>query len=198
METLNRSLFLLLNAPSNPNGIVLQLARLFAEDLIFLIPLAIVAGWLWGRRQTRTQLLAATTSVLLGLAINALVGLFWQHPRPFMAGIGHTLMPHRADSSFPSDHTTVMLAFAFTLLLHRHSRPVGLSFALAAFATAWARVYLGVHFPLDIVGSVCVAGFSAAIVTRYAARFVSASQSLATRVYRTLLAPLIRRGLIQP
>jgi membrane-associated phospholipid phosphatase len=46
------------------------------------------------------------------LAINQAIGLVWQHPRPFMAGIGHAWISHATDSSFPSDHTTVSFGVA--------------------------------------------------------------------------------------
>jgi membrane-associated phospholipid phosphatase len=54
---------------------------------------------------------------MLGVGMNQVIGLAWQHPRPFMIGIGHTWIPHAADSSFPSDHMTVLAGVGLPLLL---------------------------------------------------------------------------------
>ena len=66
------------------------------------------AGWLRGGNATRKLLLEATAAGLVGRLFAHIIGLAWQHPRPFMVGIGRTLIPHAADSSFPSDHLTLL------------------------------------------------------------------------------------------
>ena len=110
MESLNHTLFLWLNAPEHPNAWVLALAIFFAKHLIWAVPLAISIGWLRGHEGTRKAMLVATAAGVLGLLINQAIGLAWSHPRPFMIGLGHTLIPHAADSSFPSDHLTLWWA----------------------------------------------------------------------------------------
>jgi undecaprenyl-diphosphatase len=56
--------------------------------------------------------------------------------------------PH--DGSFPSGHAATSFASA-TILSFAFPRFAPFLFALAA-AVAWSRVYVGVHYPLDIVG----------------------------------------------
>ena len=107
MESLNQTLFLWLNAPEHPSALALTLATFLAEQLIWAVPLLIGIGWLRGGEPTRKTMLVASASGLLGLLINQIIGLAWLHPRPFMIGLGHTLIPHVADSSFPSDHLTL-------------------------------------------------------------------------------------------
>ncbi|STV87131.1 PAP2 family protein [Klebsiella michiganensis] len=72
-----------------------------------------------------------------------------------MIPLGHTWINHPADNSFPSDHGTVMFSAAFALLSLR-SRAAGLFLLLAALPVAWSRIFLGVHFPLDMVGAALV------------------------------------------
>lgn len=98
MEDLNHALFLWLNAPENPSTLLLTSATFFAEYSIWTLPAIIGIGWLRGNEHTRKILLEATASGLAGLLINQIIGLVWQHPRPFMIGLGHTLIPHTADS----------------------------------------------------------------------------------------------------
>ena len=136
MEYLNQTLFLLLNAGQNPSGIVVGTARFFAYGLIWIVPAGLIIGWLRGSSATRQVLIAVTIAGLAGLLINQLIGLVWYHPRPFEAGIGQTLIPHVRDSSFPSDHQSLIWAIAFSLLLHKQTRRDGAALALLGIAVA--------------------------------------------------------------
>ncbi len=195
MESLNRTLFLLLNAPADPPPFLLSLARILAQWAIWLVPPALVLGWLRGNDRLRRILLQAAGAGAVGLLINQLIGLFWQHQRPFMLGLGHTFLDHAPDSSFPSDHLTLCWAVAFNLLLQQKTRTAGLLLAVLGLPVAWARIYLGVHFPLDMVGAALVALFSALLLC-YEGRAIDWLHRPLTSGYRHLAAPLIRRGLL--
>ena len=194
MEELNEALFLLVNASEHPNTVLLAVAKLFADYAIWLVPLALVVGWLRGGERTRKLMLEATTAGLAGLMMNQVIGLVWQHPRPFMIGLGHTFIPHVADSSFPSDHLTLLWAVSFSFLMHQRPRSAGAVLALLGLPMAWARIYLGVHFPLDMVGAATVAALSAWLCLREERWFVEPTFQWANAIYRRLFAPLIRRG----
>ena len=119
-------------------------------------------------------LLSAVVGVVLALCLNILLGALIFEPRPFIShpGVVHKLIAHAADASFPSDHEAVAMSIALTLvfyviwLLGRFSREradarlgrvaPALLGALVAVAMAvfigFARVYVGVHYPVDIVG----------------------------------------------
>ena len=71
------------------------------------------------------------------------------------------LMTSAIDLSFPSGHAATSFAGATLLALAAPALAVPL-FALAA-AVAWSRVYVGVHYPLDVVaGALLGAGFALA------------------------------------
>lgn len=194
MQELNDSLFLLINADAHPSALMLFIAKLFAEQMIWLVPIGLMVGWLRGGERTRMLLLEATSAGLAGLLINQLIGLFWQHPRPFVIGLGHTFLTHAPDSSFPSDHLTLLWCVAFSFLLHQRSRAAGALLALLGLPMAWARIYLGVHFPLDMVGAALVAGFSAYLCFRQQRWFLATVYRGATSLYHQLFAIPIRRG----
>ncbi|GAB3215189.1 undecaprenyl-diphosphatase [Pseudaeromonas pectinilytica] len=166
MESLNQTLFLWLNAPAQPNDLLLTVAIFFAEQLIWAVPCLIGIGWLGGDEGIRKAMLVATVSGLFGLIINQLIGLAWSNPRPFMIGLGHTFLSHAADSSFPSDHLTLWWAVSLSLMLQRGPRTIGLGLTILGLPIAWARIYLGVHFPLDMLGAVTVAAFVAWLTLR--------------------------------
>ncbi len=194
MEDFNHVLFLWLNAPEHPYALLLAVATFFAEYAIWVVPALIGFGWLRGSEHTRKVLLEATASGLAGLLINQGIGLIWEHPRPFMIGLGHTFIPHAADSSFPSDHLTLLWAVAFSFLMQRRQRLAGTTLAVLGLPVAWARIYLGVHFPLDMLGAALVAALSSSLAFRGMRWYLPPTYTSAIRVHRILFSKLIALG----
>lgn len=197
MEHLNQTFFLWLNAPEQPNSLVMTLATFFSEWLIWAIPILIGISWLIGNENTRKALLISTMSGLLGLLINQIIGLAWSHPRPFMIGLGHTLISHVADSSFPSDHLTLWWSVTFSFLPQRGLRRAGIALTLFGLPIAWSRIYLGVHFPLDMLGAIAVASLGAVLAFHEAHRYVGPIYRLATRIHCLLFSKLIAYGWVR-
>src|ERR1700731_3710228 len=137
MENLNRTLFLLLNAPAHPAPLTVGLAIGCAQYLIWLVPALLVIGWLRGSAPSRLTLLQAALAGLLGLLSSQVFGIAWPHPRPFAIGLGHTLLAHAPDSSFPSDHLTLLWCVSFSLLMHPQLRRVGIALSLMGLPMAW-------------------------------------------------------------
>lgn len=194
MESLNQSLFFWLNASSPPNPRVTLFAIICAQWLIWSVPCLIGYGWLKGHEKSKKAMLVITVAGLLGLLINQSIGLFWMHPRPFMIGMGHTLIPSADDSSFPSDHLTLWWTVAFSLLFQPNFRHAGIILILTGIPVAWARVYLGVHFPFDMLGAMIVAICSAWLSLRSSPRYLPFLYPLTLRMHRRLFAAPIRRG----
>jgi undecaprenyl-diphosphatase len=194
MENLNNALFVLLNAPAHPHPGAIAVARLLAVYVIWAVAAGLAFGWLASGERTRKHLLEAGAAATAGLVINQLIGWVWPHPRPFAIGLGHLFIAHAADPSFPSDHLTVLWAIGFSLLMHRSSRMAGLALSLLALPVAWARIYLGVHFPLDIVGAALVAALSAWLMSRCAPWFIPRSYGIVMRIHRLLAGRLMTHG----
>jgi undecaprenyl-diphosphatase len=114
----------------------------------------VVAGYLWlnGQRRAMVFLLAATAGALVfSLALKG----FFDRPRP-------QLVPHLsnvATTSFPSGHSMLSAAVYLTLgtLLARLVKPrrlklyfIGVAMTLT-FLVGLSRVYMGVHYPTDVL-----------------------------------------------
>ncbi|MGS0741250.1 phosphatase PAP2 family protein [Glaciimonas sp. GG7] len=194
MEQLNQALFLLINAPAHPDPLILTIAIICAQQLIWLVPIVVLVGWLRGSEQIRKCMLQATVAGIIGMVLNQLISLLWEHPRPFVIGLGNNFVTHAPDSSFPSDHLTLLLAVAFSFLLHPRLRVIGLLFTLMGLPVAWARMYVGVHFPLDMLGAVVVAAVSAGLGSVTAKWYLGPVYYCATAIHRRLFALFIRRG----
>lgn len=197
IETFNRTLFLHINGGEGTPAWLLQAAIGMADGLIYLIPPLLLGLWLWGDRTRRSVALKACLVALLGVAANQAIGAVWPHPRPFMIGLGHAWIPHAADSSFPSDHMTVFAGIGLTLLFDG-AAGWGAVTLLIGLCVAWARVFLGVHFPLDMGGAVVVAGVVYVAVSPVWRKTAIPCTNLAEKLYRVLLARPIAAGWVRP
>ncbi len=193
-NALNQAVFLAINAGAGTPMGWIDAAIIAAEYLILLLPVLLLALWFWGGAARRAVAFKAGVVALIALGVNLAIGALWPQPRPFMLGVGHTWIVHAADASFPSDHMTVFMSIGLTLILAASTRVLGALVLLGALAVAWARVFLGVHFPLDMLGSVGVAAGSTALVTlawRWGGEWLL---GWAQWAYRWVLARPIQRG----
>ena len=105
-----------------------------------------IAGSLW-----------AGAAALIALGIGQLIGNAVDRARPYetLAGV-HVLIDRTTDFSFPSDHATTVGAVAVGLLLVE--RRLGLIAMVASVAMAFTRVYVGAHYPLDVLAGLVLGG----------------------------------------
>ncbi|HHI2551519.1 TPA: undecaprenyl-diphosphate phosphatase [Klebsiella aerogenes] len=150
LENINYALFALINATPASSWWAIEVATFIAKDLIIIVPLLVVALWLWGPNQ-RQLVFKVMLALALSLSISWVIGHLFPHDRPFVDGIGYNFLHHAADDSFPSDHGTVIFTFALAFLFW-HRVWSGALLLVIASAIAWSRVYLGVHWPLDMLG----------------------------------------------
>lgn len=126
---------------------------------ITLIPLVLVIGiWLVVRRQ-RPDLTAHLVVVALGsLTLNALLKGIIDRPRPDL----WEMRGQHAWAAFPSGHAiasvSVLLTAALLLRQERGWRwPLHVAIVLLVLSL-YSRLYLGVHWPTDVLGGVAVGG----------------------------------------
>lgn len=166
---LNVQIFQWIHAGAGDRPVVDGLAVFFAEGGPYLLAVLFVVLWFFVGKTKKSALLEATWAAIIGLLVNQLIGLFYFHPRPHMVGLCTPLFPHGPETSFPSDHATLMFAAAFYLLMVRRWAASGLPLLTVTVLTAWGRVYGGIHFPLDMAGSLVV-GLGSVGLTRLVAK----------------------------
>lgn len=157
----------------------------------------------------RAAVLWIGIACLLAYIINLLIEQFVFEPRPFVSHKVHLLISHAADSSFPSDHTAWsfavvgMLLFAFmpiAISAWREQSGIGqkkelgllrmplllLVVALViACSIGLARVYVGIHYPDDVIGG-AIDGLAAAYLVTVLRQWLHRPTDAVLRFARTL------------
>lgn len=159
LEKLNQTLFMMMNLSQTAPLWWIKVLAVIADKLIFLIPILLIGLWFVGNNRTKETLIKATLVTAIALTLNQIIALFYQHPRPDAMGMGHTFIAHALDASFPSDHATVFASIGLTLCLDRLTKS-GFAVLLIGVLVSYARVSLGVHFPLDILAAFFVSFIS--------------------------------------
>ncbi|MDM0038962.1 phosphatase PAP2 family protein [Variovorax sp. J22G21] len=163
MNALNLTLFHWLTAGSDPVPWLLSVAGACALWGSWLSA-AILLVTLWRYRADRAYVCIVAAAAGLTSLLSHAIAMSLDLPRPFALGLAPAYIAHGGRGSLPSTHAAVMfmVALAFTLrpTLRRWGGPL---LALAAI-TGWARVYVGVHFPLDIAAGLLLGALIAGAV----------------------------------
>jgi membrane-associated phospholipid phosphatase len=169
------------------------LGRVLSGVEKWAVPLVAVATFgLWllarpgGSRKWKLASATALASAALGLLVNQAIAQFWHRSRPFAAHPAAHVWGNRShDPSFPSDHASAAFAIAFAVLLF--DRVAGAFFLAAAVVIGVGRVFIGAHYPADVLAG-CLVGLACAVVV---ARLARPALEFIVRVLERLTDPLL-------
>lgn len=128
--------------------------------------LVLVGCWLTWRPRLQRAAALAGIAALVALGIGQIVGMAFPRARPYDVVPATLLIVHGPDTSFPSDHAT--LAFAVTIALASASRRLGSWLALFSVIVLFSRIYVGVHYPSDVIGGAALGALVAMLILRLA------------------------------
>lgn len=156
---------------------------IFMPMIIFLI---LIAMWFASHDQKARELnQRAVFSALLSMGISNIIvkicNILYDRPRPYdvLPNI-QTLFHHSDDSSFPSNMAAVFFAVAMGVWIY--NRKLGWWLFIPAVLVSFSRIYVGIHYPLDIVG----AFFTAMVSTGIAFLVLKVIEPLPTKVIKLM------------
>ncbi|MEU4033590.1 phosphatase PAP2 family protein [Streptomyces collinus] len=132
----------------------------FVGEYGLLVAMVLLVLWCWWSVRRRggedaassvAALVWAPLAAGLAVLVNVPIRGFVERPRPFVDHRGlDVLVSGKTDFSFVSDHATITMALGVGLFVaHRRFGLAGIGLALLE---GFCRVYMGVHYPTDVVG----------------------------------------------
>lgn len=163
---MDNSVFRWINHLANRAGWAHGFFTVYAKYGIVLFAILLIVAYLDSRRHDDLRGVAgsvwAAGAALVALGIGQLIGGAIDRARPYetMTGV-HLLVDKTTDFSFPSDHATAAGAVAVGLLLT--NRRWGIIAGVLAVVMAFTRVYVGAHYPADVLTGLALGGGVAAV-----------------------------------
>jgi membrane-associated phospholipid phosphatase len=154
----------------------------------FWIPIVAVM-LLLGNRQTRLFALELAALFIVGIVLGEILKVVVFRTRPYEA-IDTIIrrVPIDLDSSYPSGHALIVSIGAAFCVVKFRSKVVGLLLVLEAALVCYSRVYVGMHYPLDVVSAIFlgigIVGVGLFVLERYLEGPLEKLTSLLTRVLR--------------
>jgi undecaprenyl-diphosphatase len=160
------SLFESINRFAARTGWAHGFMRFYTNNGIVLFAVLLLFGYLLARHRSDVGGVASSlwagAAAIVALGFGQIIGNLVHRARPYetLANV-HLLVDKTTDFSFPSDHATVVGAVAVGLFFV--DRWLGLAAASAALLMAFTRVYVGAHYPGDVVAGLALGGTVAAL-----------------------------------
>jgi undecaprenyl-diphosphatase len=139
-----------------------------AKYLPVVFALALVALWLTWKPQNQRGGFLAGASALIALGLGQIVGHALPRPRPYLAHPVNLLISRSTDTSFPSDHAT--LGFAVAVMIWQYNRRVGAWLLILAVVLAVSRVFVGAHYPSDVLGGAVLGTVTSLAIVAFSSR----------------------------
>lgn len=132
--------------------------------VIYLIFLLIFFLAVKGKVKERKALVLTILAIPIAILLIKFIHLFVNEPRPFVTFNFQPLTDNKPDPSFPSRHATIMAVIAFSYTYFKSKW--ALLFIILMILIGISRIYIGVHYPIDILG-----GFMVGIISLSLAHF---------------------------
>ena len=163
---INIQLFKLINSWATKNYWLDQLMIFSAEWLGYVLIALLVGAFLMNRGKYWDMVVVSLGSAIVARFVFVeIIRFFYNNPRPFLVLQNvHQLISKDMEPSFPSGHASFY--FALATGVYFYNKKAGYIYFVLAGLMGFARIFVGVHWPADIVAG-AILGLLTAVVVRF-------------------------------
>lgn len=134
-----------------------------AEYTLYVLGAGLLIYWLTRSRANRMMVIQAVCAFIFAELLGKTAGILYEHQQPFAVLPNvNQLIEHDIDNSFPSDHTILFFSICMSFLLVRMKE--GWLWLALACCVAISRIWVGVHYPIDVAVGALLGILSAVVV----------------------------------
>ncbi|MCK4520643.1 phosphatase PAP2 family protein [Candidatus Parcubacteria bacterium] len=136
-------------------------AKYFEYALVFCLFFFLVKNF---KRYWPMVWQAILAGILSRLVFTEIIRWILPKARPFIDNDVNLLLTHAPTSAFPSGHAAFY--FALSTIIYFYNKRAGILFFIASFLICLARVFCGIHWPLDIFAGAVIGVFSSWLIIK--------------------------------
>ena len=147
--------------------------------LVVVLIVIILYSHLKGKKTLRRLTILALIAFLCSDIVTAILKHIIREPRPFVSLDNvHLLISESDPLSFPSGHTTSTLSVVTFYVLNmkelarKHYRLIDVALIIFAVVIPFSRMYVGVHYPGDVLAGAVIGIIGALIINKYKNRII--------------------------
>ncbi|UPW81304.1 undecaprenyl-diphosphatase [Lysinibacillus sp. Ag94] len=150
ISEINNSLFRMVNNLGKEFPFTNLPMIIIAEYTVFFLAIFVILFWFTKNKENKMMLICGGISFILAETMGKVAGLLHFNQQPF-AVLSNTnqLIEKTINNSFPSDHTILFFSFCMSFWLFKKGKWI--VWVLLAILVGVSRIWVGVHYPLDVL-----------------------------------------------
>ncbi len=144
---------------------------IFCADYLEYVLVLVLALFLLRnyKKYWRFVIKALGAAVLSRFVIAEIIRFFWNKPRPFIENHVNLLINQGPEPSFPSGHAAFY--FGLSTIVYFYNKKLGILFLISSSLISISRVFVGVHWPSDVLAGAVIGIFSGWLVKKISEKF---------------------------
>ncbi|WP_042439463.1 phosphatase PAP2 family protein [Clostridium amazonitimonense] len=171
---MNSYVFYAINNLANHNKVLDKIMIGFSKygpyvSMAFLLAIFVIGIY----KKKRFPVQCATETLIitvLSMILSFILGKVFYVDRPFVNNKVNLLIDHKSNASFPSNHAMGTMSIAVGLF--SYDNLIGIFLTALSIMVGIARIYVGNHYPLDVIGGYILVFIINFVYRRYLRKFI--------------------------
>jgi len=143
------------------DSLAIFFAKYFEYVLLLSLFIFLAIGF---KKYWKMVIESLVSAVLARLVIVNIIRLLWFRPRPFIDNAVNLLIEYPDKAAFPSGHAAFY--FALSTIIFLYNKKIGILFYIGSSLIVISRVFIGIHWPTDILAGIIVGVLSALLIKK--------------------------------